>query len=148
MERPAMKQAGERKEDSEESLFVELLRGQSQTGICPLKEAQRALVGGREVDRHRVFSSTKGAFSRGSGNGTLRISSEMTLGLRRCPRSLGAVGLRFVDNSFLIGGFLFRGEMQILLRCSVCTYCLAAIFRLMICSCAVEIATARVGTTL
>ncbi|OXU30152.1 hypothetical protein TSAR_011230 [Trichomalopsis sarcophagae] len=63
-----------------------------------------------------VFSSTKGAFPRGSNNGTLRISLAMTLGLRRCPGSLGAVGLLFVGDNFPVGGLLFRGEMPKLLR--------------------------------
>ncbi|OXU19291.1 hypothetical protein TSAR_014344 [Trichomalopsis sarcophagae] len=92
-----------------------------------------------------VFSLTKGDFPRGSGNGTLSISLEMTLGLRRCPGSLGAVGLRFVGDNFPVGGLLFRGEMPILLRCAVCADCLAAIFRLMTCSCVVEFAVAGVG---
>ncbi|OXU18087.1 hypothetical protein TSAR_001644 [Trichomalopsis sarcophagae] len=81
-------------------------------------------------------------------------SAKKSLGVRwrrrviedqRCPGSLGAVSHRFVGDNFPAGSFLFRGEMQALLRCTACAACLAAILRLMICSCVLGIAAARVG---
>ncbi|OXU23282.1 hypothetical protein TSAR_003836 [Trichomalopsis sarcophagae] len=69
----------------------------------------------------------------------------MTLGLRRCPGSLGRVGLLFVGDNFPVGGLLFHGEMPMLLRCAVVADCLAANFRLMICIRVVGFAAAGVG---